>query len=371
MSETLATFAKRAYSLIEQLIGRPSLHSTFWRLVLAQAVCIGIGAGVLRYYLKRRVDTTDSAKAKEASFKLPNIDHTITLPDGRDLGYAQYGSQDGPAILHFHGFPGSRLEGALYHDAALKLGVQVITIDRPGIGLSSPHAQRSTATCVDDVEQLVERLELKRWAVMGISGGGPYALACARFRPVGLRAVALVAAMGPYDVDREGMSRGNRSLFYCFEHYPWLVRFFGRLYMRQRVFLTENMIVEAMPKVQRPWLPQSMKPSSKEMAVLLDENVMRTFWRSSCEFFKRGFEPFCEEGRILTSDQGFKLQDLFDSIPIRLWYGKEDANVGPHMGLRIAEKLGGIATLRMKDEGHAGLFVTTAEDVLRDLMQYL
>ena len=371
MSSTLAIYFDRAHDFAAQLISRHSVYLTSWNLALAQSICLGIGAGAA-YYLKRRYGSTDSPqRAKANSFKLPNLDRKITLPDGRDLSYAQYGATAGQVVLHFHGFPGSRLEGALYHDAAVKLGMQVLTIDRPGVGLSSPHRDRSTLTFAEDVQCLANHLDLRSWAVMGISGGGPYALAYALLQPAGLQAVALVAAMGPHDINRSGMSRNNRVLFFCFAYCLWLVRLFGRLYMRQRGLLTEEMLVEAMPKLQKSRLPQSMKPGPKEMTVLLNENVMRTFWRSSCEFFRQGFETFCEEGRILTSDQGLQLRDLGRDLPVRLWYGKEDANVGPHMGPRVGERLGDTATLRMEGEGHASLVVNKAEDVLRDLKQFL
>lgn len=313
---------------------------------------------------------TDEVKgANGNAFQLPNLDRIISLPDGRDLGYAQYGAKDGPTILHFHGFPGSRLEGALYHGAANKVGVRVLSIDRPGIGLSSAHLARSTRTFSDDVSYLVDDLELKSWAIMGISGGGPYALACAHSRPPGLKAIALVAAMGPHDISRRYMSVANRILFHCFEHYAWLVRYFAYFSHRQHQVLLEDTVVNAIGKVRGSKMPQSLKPKSREMAVLSDDNVMRTFWRSSCEFFKQGDTAFCEEGRILTSDQGFDPREI--EVPARLWYGKEDVNVGPHMGPDVTERLGDNATLRLEDEGHAGLVVNKAEDILRDLKQLL
>lgn len=313
-----------------------------------------------------------SEDADGASLRLPNIDHTITFPDGRDLSYAQYGVENGPSVLNFHGLQGSRLGGALYHDAAVKLGLRVLTIDRPGVRLSSPHIGRSAATFACDVHCLVDHLGLKGWAIMGVSGGGPYALACAQSQPAGLRAVAMVAAMGPHDIGRDGMSTGNRVLFYCFEHYPWLARFIGRFSMRQRALLTEDTPVEAMVKLHKSRLPQALKPRPKELEVLLDEKTMRMFWRSSCEFSKQGPDPFCEDGRVMTSDQDLRLQNIGDKLPIRLWYGKEDHNVGSRMGTKIKARLGGRVTLWMEDAGHVGLLVKKkAEDVLTGLKQFL
>jgi len=316
---------------------------------------------------ERRTATSPS----QNTLKLPNIDRTIKLPDGRDLSCAKYGASEGPVIFHFHGFPGSRLEGSLYHDAATALGIQVLTVDRPGVGLSSPHPNRSPRTFADDVQYLAQHLDLKSYAVMAISGGGPYALAYAHAHPEGLKAVALVAAMGPHDVSRKGMSWANRILFHGFQHYPRVMGFLVPYYVRRVASLSEDVIVDAVRKLQDPSIPLWLKPKPREMKVLIYEKVMRTFWRSSREFSRQGFQVYCDEGRILTSNQGFKSGGLRDEIPLRLWYGTEDANLGAQMGPRIASGLGRHATLRMEDEGHASLVVNRAEDVLRDLKQFL
>lgn len=91
---------------------------------------------------------------------------TLTLTDGRKLGYAQYGDLTGKAIFFFHGTPGSRIDGAFLHDEALKVGVRIICIDRPGIGWSSPHPRGKVLDHVRDVEQLAEFLGLGEYAVL-------------------------------------------------------------------------------------------------------------------------------------------------------------------------------------------------------------
>jgi pimeloyl-ACP methyl ester carboxylesterase len=57
---------------------------------------------------------------------------TIKLNDGRTLGYAECGDPQGKPIIEFHGNPSSRLGGMLFDEAARKLGIRVIGIDRPG-----------------------------------------------------------------------------------------------------------------------------------------------------------------------------------------------------------------------------------------------
>jgi hypothetical protein len=90
----------------------------------------------------------------------------LLLPDGRKLGYAQYGSQTGRAILFVHGHPGSRLEGAHLHDLGLKLGARIIAADRPGMGLSSPQPDRTLLDHPKDLEHLADHLKLESYGVL-------------------------------------------------------------------------------------------------------------------------------------------------------------------------------------------------------------
>ena len=100
-------------------------------------------------------------------FRLDNdTSDTIILPDGRKLGYAQYGSLTGKAILYLHGLPGSRIEAASYHDLGLRLGARIIATDRPGIGWSSPHPGRTLLDFPKDLECLVKHLELDNYSVL-------------------------------------------------------------------------------------------------------------------------------------------------------------------------------------------------------------
>lgn len=88
------------------------------------------------------------------------------LPDGRKLGYAQYGSPTGRAILYQHGLPGSRKEAAAYHDLAVVLNARIIAIERPGYGWSSPHPTRTILDWPKDVQCLADHLGLEEYSVL-------------------------------------------------------------------------------------------------------------------------------------------------------------------------------------------------------------
>lgn len=110
------------------------------------------------------------------------------LPGGRRLGYAEFGDPSGDPVLWFHGAPGGRRQLPLLgRRAAEKLKLRVVLLGRPGSGLSDPHPYDAIADWATDVTHVADALGAERLAVVGLSGGGPYALACAAVPPLASR----------------------------------------------------------------------------------------------------------------------------------------------------------------------------------------
>lgn len=111
--------------------------------------------------------TTSASEPAKCRFRLDNdSSEAFVLPDGRKLGYAQYGSLTQKAIFYLHGLPGSRAEGAYFHDLGLELGARIVATDRPGYGWSSPHPDRALLDFPKDLESLAKHLELEEYAVL-------------------------------------------------------------------------------------------------------------------------------------------------------------------------------------------------------------
>jgi pimeloyl-ACP methyl ester carboxylesterase len=121
---------------------------------------------------------------------------TIQLHDGRTLGYAEYGSSHGKTIFYFHGHPGSRFEARFLAEQTVQYGVRLIGVDRPGMGLSSFKRGRRILDWPDDAAELADSLQIEHFAVVGFSGGGPYALACAHKIPQRLTACGIISGVG-------------------------------------------------------------------------------------------------------------------------------------------------------------------------------
>jgi pimeloyl-ACP methyl ester carboxylesterase len=101
---------------------------------------------------------------------------TITLGDGRTLGYAEFGPKDGFPIFHLHGVPGSRFEGKFFESAAFEHNARIITVDRPGVGISSPQPGRTALDHAKDIQSLASHLGISTFSVVGVSGAGPMPL---------------------------------------------------------------------------------------------------------------------------------------------------------------------------------------------------
>ncbi len=118
----------------------------------------------------------------------------MTLPDGRALAYAEYGAPNGGAVLGLHGTPGTRHIFSLADASAREHGLRLIAADRAGIGDSEDRPEHSVAGHAEDAVALMDRLEAKKFAVLGFSGGGPYAVEVARRAGRRILAVTLVSA---------------------------------------------------------------------------------------------------------------------------------------------------------------------------------
>ena len=147
-------------------------------------------------------------------------EHRLRLADGRTLACLEFGDPAGPPVLYFHGYPGSRLEARVAADAARRLGLRLLAVDRPGFGQSTFQAGRTVGGWAADVAALADHLALERFSLVGVSGGAPYALACAAQLSHRLARVALVCPLGPLDVanGREGMLAQDRVMLALATH---------------------------------------------------------------------------------------------------------------------------------------------------------
>ncbi len=268
----------------------------------------------------------------------------INLADGRRLAFCEYGVSQGKPVFYFHGWPGSRLEARLAEPTARRFNARLIAVDRPGFGRSDFKKRRTLLDWPEDIGQLADALGLDRFSVAGVSGGGPYALACARHIPERLTAVAVVCGLGPLHspLVRAGMSPLARRTFYLCRTAPWLLRMvFARTAWRLRRdfdwYLSH--ISDALP------------PADKQ--ALFGSELKDIIVQSTLEAVRFGTRGSAWEGKLYASPWPFRLEDI--STEVYLWHGEQDATVPATMGHHVAQTLGNCRPRFYADEGHFSL----------------
>ncbi|KAL3959195.1 hypothetical protein ACCO45_007357 [Purpureocillium lilacinum] len=292
--------------------------------------------------------STSTSTSAPSPFSSPRLHQTITLPDGRALGFAEYGDPAGAPILYFHGFPSSRLEAQPVASMLSLLGVRLIALDRPGFGLSSPQPGRRIIDWAEDVRSFARGVGVDRFAVLGTSGGGPYALACAHALPRNMVAgVGLFASGPPWEAGAQLMSRTRRVAR------AMAVRTPGEVVARRidKWFAAAAAAAEESDKTGTGTSDTKSegvsKAESKGIATEEETDRVAAIAAQREETLRIVLdEPFCqgataavEELRLLSDpDWGFRLEDVaYD--PVRIWHGAEDANA-PIAAIRyLAERV--------------------------------
>jgi pimeloyl-ACP methyl ester carboxylesterase len=124
--------------------------------------------------------------------------------DGRSLHAYDTGPDDGEArlaVFWHHGTPNIGLPPEPLFPVSTRLGIRWISFDRPGYGGSTRHEGRDVASAAGHVSAIADALDIDRFAVMGHSGGGPHALACAALLPERVLAVVSVSGLAPFGAD--------------------------------------------------------------------------------------------------------------------------------------------------------------------------
>ena len=137
---------------------------------------------------------------------------TVERPGGRVVSYASWGDPGGRPLLLLHGTPGSRLSRSPDPEVYARLEAHVVTFDRPGYGRSSVHPERTILSVADDALAVADALGWDGFTLLGVSGGGPHALALGARAPERVRALGLAVGGAPGDfVDPEDLIAINRE----------------------------------------------------------------------------------------------------------------------------------------------------------------
>lgn len=283
-------------------------------------------------------------------------EHGIQLADGRIIACLELGAPQGKPVFYCHGYPGSRLEARVAAKAAENLGLRLLAPDRPGMGGSDFQPGRTLGDWAGDVAELAGRFGLARFAVVGVSGGGPYALACAARIPERLSGVALISGLGPISSrdDLSGMIVTNRLMLRLALRCPLLsrsaVRVLVSLIRRNPEFYFRRMIA-GIPAADRRVLDIS---GYRDLLIA-----------STAEALRQGGRGAAWELTLLARPWDFRLEEV--PVPVQIWQGLADNIVPPGMARDMAAALPESACHCLPGEGHFSLVYRHHHTILADL----
>ncbi|MHB1511988.1 MAG: alpha/beta fold hydrolase [Acidiferrobacter sp.] len=281
---------------------------------------------------------------------------SVTLPDGRLFAYADYGPPSGIPILYCHGFPSCSLEAGLLAPVLAAEGARIIAPDRPGYGRSSPLKGRTLRSFADDVAVLLDTLGLGSVAVVGVSGGGPYALSLLAHMPQRVTRGALVGALGPPEAlraCRDDLFPLVRGALHLADLGPvlaplvaWPVTRFLRLRGRLRL--------------------GARLASAADREVLADPAVLDVLVAAQYEGMRRGAQAAVQDLLLYVRPWDFSLAEI--SSECALWQGAADRIVPARMALEIAALLPRARPHLIEGEGHYSLPIRYRTTIIRDVI---
>jgi pimeloyl-ACP methyl ester carboxylesterase len=279
---------------------------------------------------------------------------TIKLPDGRQLGYAEYGDPDGHPVFYFHGTPGSRLQAADFHDAAQAKHCRFFGIDRLGMGLSSENKQHTLLSWTDDIRELANHLNINQFSIVAHSGGAPFAMACAYAIPERINSIAIVSGLAPTTMPeaKEGLSRGMRIINVLIRNIPGMAW----------VLIQVHRSMLSKPDRFKRSLQQLPEP---DRIILENPEQWSSMISAATEAFRQGVAGPAREFQLILNAWGFDLRKI--TCPVTIWQGRLDSQV-PVSHAEIYKRLLLNSELKLSDEdAHLSMLYHHVEEVFESV----
>ncbi|WP_121258565.1 alpha/beta fold hydrolase [Nocardioides ferulae] len=294
-----------------------------------------------------------------SNVRRPALEGTIAVRDERRLSFAEYGVRTGPAIVWMHGTPGGRRQIPLEIRAMAEAeGLRIIGIDRPGIGSSTPHLYDHVLDWTRDLEIVLDTLAIDTVRLIGLSGGGPYAIAAGAALPDRVHAVGVLGGVAP-TVGPDATDGGPIQL---------AVRLAPVLEFTR---IPVSMVLTQMIRAVRPVagsildLYASVQPiGDKRMLAHPDFKAM--FVDDLLNGSRLQVLAPLNDLVLFTRDWGFQLADV--TIPVRAWHGDGDHIVPLRHGQHVVDRLPDAAMTVVAGESHLG-GLGIAREVITTLME--
>src|SRR5262245_60446759 len=272
---------------------------------------------------------------------MPVTDLTVRLADGRSMALGDVGPRDGLPVLYLHGAIGAPLECRGELAMAIEtLGIRLLLPQRPGFGGSEPQRGRTLLDFAGDREQAADALGLQRFAVVGVSAGGPYAIACGHRLADRVR-VAAVSSLSPLcaPVDVPGLPWRVRLPLRGIAAAPGLTARLGdaaiALVTRHPRVLERAMLVGAPPIDRR----RVADPATRR-------DTQSAFLAATAS----GIAGLIEDHLVTSRPWGFALEEI--RCEVHVWHGMADAFVPADHALHLVAGLPRCRAWFDPGEGH-------------------
>jgi pimeloyl-ACP methyl ester carboxylesterase len=279
--------------------------------------------------------------------------------NGAAVAFTEYGDPQGAPVFFCHGWPSSRTMAELTDEAAGKLGLRIISADRPGIRDSNFHPDRTLLDWPPLLRELSAHLRIDKFRVLAISGGAPYAYVAAWMLPEQVEAIAVVSGAPPIAElqDRSGLLTLYNRLLALRGTRPGLLR---ALFHIARPFASIKLPIRV-----RPLLLKILQPCDAN--VLRDSKSFEACFESARQAWRSSAAGVMADAEIYATPWGFSLEEV--RVPVRLWHGKKDRTFSYRLAEQIAARLPNCGFHLVEGAGHYSLPIRHTEEILQDLMR--
>ncbi|MFX1335450.1 MAG: alpha/beta fold hydrolase [Promethearchaeota archaeon] len=283
---------------------------------------------------------------------------TFSLHNDKLLGFAEFGAKNGFPVFHFHSTGSSRFEGELFDKLGKEKKIRIIGVDRPGFGLSEFQA-RELLDWPNTLLELVDFLEIDNFSVMGISGGGPHAIACAYSLSDKLENCIAIGSPGPPEIGNKYFPRLVRLQGWIFKHFP----FFYVQYMKRILKISSNP-VSLKSFVQR--FKKRYPPADAKFILEDQGEYLPIISRAIKEGTRESFNGAVQEMKIFSSSWGFNLKDISTKQKVVLWHGEDDMTY--KAAQEISELIPNCVQKFFQGEGHFSVFINHLDKILDEII---
>jgi len=279
-------------------------------------------------------------------------------PGKRVVAVQSYGDPQGRPVFFFHGWPSSRFQGALADEAARKMGVRFLSVDRPGVGNSDVHVDRRLSDWPEVVAALGDHLGYEKFHVIGVSGGGPYTLASAWALPERVLGATVVSGAPPI-ADRADTS----TLMPVY-------RFLLGVYRRNPDWVRWAFRIGRGPATVRPprwfWalLMRAIPPCDR--IALDDHETLDRAWAGYAGAWTGHPDGVFHDAAIYAQPWGFDPAEI--RVPVNIWHGTEDRNFRPELAKELASRIPHARLHILEGEGHYSLIMRRIGEMLEELV---